>query len=1285
MLRTLYRHKKRVASLFVPMALLIHTPLASAQTPTFDFGDGRHGSFTVPAGVTTIQDLWSQIRLGSDATAYNPNDGAQVPALENLTLSSGSTLTVSAYAGNPLGGVNPTEGGVLRLKVRGTLTIPAGAAITATGRGYRGGTTEGAEPGRIGQQGDTWGSVGSISGEANRGGGGGGFGEVSGGNNPGAGGGGGHREPGARGTTGMGADTSGIGGASFDTVATSLGQVFRDTYPFPRFGSGGGRGGQVMNFVSIGSLGGNGGGVIIIEAQNIVNEGAITADGAEGGSDLSGGGGGAGGSVWIQSLSTENGAVSVDGGAGGVGTVLGNDGGAGGPGILLWDARFSLSTAINGPGSIGLAPEGGVYNADTEVTLTATPEAGSVFDHWEGDITGSENPTKLVMNGDKSVTAFFVSLPALAVSPTTRNVGPEGGPLTFNVDVSGNTGDVNWTTAITSGSEFVTLSEGASGTNDDTITVNVAVSVQAEPRTATLLVSSDDVGSEPVILTIEQSAAVPTLSVTAASTIANAEGDEIVVQVRNTGTGTFDWNAVVLAGTGFASISSGATGTNNGTFVVSFLENTSVLQRTATLSVTAPGAVNSPLEVEIVQQAGVPLLQVTPSTQLLGSAAGNASINVTNGGNGTLNWTASVVEGGSFAAISDNTSGTNSGLVTVTLTRNPGTENRVVTIRVESGDATNSPVEVTITQTAQESVLEVTPEIQTTGSAAGAVSFQVQNVGTGTMNWTASVTSGANFISISDGISGNNDGVITVSVSENTSTLERTGTIQVQAPGSSNSPRQVTIVQTPRTPVLRVVPAEQTVGSGGGPVNISIENGGSGALNWTASFVTGAQFLSFAAAANGSGDGSLQVIAAPNDTEESRSGTIRIEAPGAEGSPQIATITQLGCVLLLRPSNVAASDGIHANSVELLWSATPGATQYEIFRSPSGEPDRVELIGTSTEPRYSDTLAKSPDYELINRGCFNPGEFIITNVIYFYFVKAINDCGTSELSLGTTGYRGLPQDGVPTTETAALVDLVKSERFTETVMPNARMEDGVYLLQEERTVAFRLTSDVAIDPQSLWAEIAGEAVGPDALTWVADPEDNTVGWVVITVPGSIEPGDAFSAVAGGVDVTGQTIAAVAADFYRGDVGAAKRGSDAQLMPYAFDEDSDGLFLEGKGAVLTLSPRAVYAEAQQVWIPIPENTDPANLALYYYGDGPLGGAWYPAENVTGWLARPDVEISADGSSLGYWLNHGGTFRLGVRPAIVTTSAGMAPSHLGTLVALGLTCLILMSTGRKRRTT
>jgi len=68
---------------------------------------------------------------------------------------------------------------------------------------------------------------------------------------------------------------------------------------------------------------------------------------------------------------------------------------------------YSLSVAVSGSGSVNAT--NGWYDADTNLSLSATPDAGWLFMEWTGDITGDYTTasTNLLMNGDKSITAVF--------------------------------------------------------------------------------------------------------------------------------------------------------------------------------------------------------------------------------------------------------------------------------------------------------------------------------------------------------------------------------------------------------------------------------------------------------------------------------------------------------------------------------------------------------------------------------------------------------------------------------------------------------------------------------------------------------------------------------------------------------------------------------------------------------------------------------------------------------------------------------------------------------------
>ena len=84
--------------------------------------------------------------------------------------------------------------------------------------------------------------------------------------------------------------------------------------------------------------------------------------------------------------------------------------------------NLSVTSEPSQGGTVALSPTGsetgiyepgeGVtlrdYDADTSVELTATPAEGYTLSCWDGDLSGSANPTSVIMDSDKSVIANFV-------------------------------------------------------------------------------------------------------------------------------------------------------------------------------------------------------------------------------------------------------------------------------------------------------------------------------------------------------------------------------------------------------------------------------------------------------------------------------------------------------------------------------------------------------------------------------------------------------------------------------------------------------------------------------------------------------------------------------------------------------------------------------------------------------------------------------------------------------------------------------------------------------------
>gem|GEM_PF-2388212 len=93
--------------------------------------------------------------------------------------------------------------------------------------------------------------------------------------------------------------------------------------------------------------------------------------------------------------------------------------------------------------------------------------------------------------------------------------------------------------------------------------------------------------------------------------------------------------------------------------------------------------------------------------------------------------------------------------------------------------------------------LSVSPSVGVfvASSDAGMTTFNVSNTGTGTMPWTAQVTSGGSWLTITSGSSGTNSGTINCSFTANTGASNRTATITVTATGAFGSPKNVMVTQ----------------------------------------------------------------------------------------------------------------------------------------------------------------------------------------------------------------------------------------------------------------------------------------------------------------------------------------------------------------------------------------------------------------------------------------------------------------------------------------------------------
>ena len=73
-------------------------------------------------------------------------------------------------------------------------------------------------------------------------------------------------------------------------------------------------------------------------------------------------------------------------------------------------SNYVLEIRVNGEGTTDPNPGTHRYDKDEEVPITATPDEGWRFDHWESDAQGEDASVTITMDSGKSVTACFESI-----------------------------------------------------------------------------------------------------------------------------------------------------------------------------------------------------------------------------------------------------------------------------------------------------------------------------------------------------------------------------------------------------------------------------------------------------------------------------------------------------------------------------------------------------------------------------------------------------------------------------------------------------------------------------------------------------------------------------------------------------------------------------------------------------------------------------------------------------------------------------------------------------------
>ena len=449
-----------------------------------------------------------------------------------------------------------------------------------------------------------------------------------------------------------------------------------------------------------------------------------------------------------------------------------------------------------------------------------------------------------------------------SISPTQASVGHESSSNTIAITAPAGCA---WTATESVG--WISITNGASGTGNGTVTYSAAANAGTTMRTADLTVAAQS-------FTVTQAGqpCIYALSPAGASVAAGATTGSVSV----TGLGGCTWTATSSAG--WITITAGASGNGDGSVAYAVAANQTTSPRNGTLTIAGQAFT-------ITQAGGACTYTASPASQSFGATGGPGTVTVT--AQSGCAWTGTT--SAPWITITSGT-GSGSGSFNYQVTANTASTPRSGTIAV-GGRV------VTISQTEASCIYTLTPSSVSVGAGASSGSFAL--AAAAGCGWTA--TSGAAWLTVTGSGSGSGTGTIGYSAAANTAAAMRTATIT--AAGQTFT---VTQAGAPCTFSLSTSSLEVSAPATSGTVSVTAGGG----CSWTA--VSAASWIVVTSGASGSGTGNVSLSIAASPGGGSRTGTIIIAG-------QTVTVTQEGaaCTTSLSPSSVSVPEGVTSDTVNV--------------------------------------------------------------------------------------------------------------------------------------------------------------------------------------------------------------------------------------------------------------------------------------------------------------------------------------------------------------------------------
>lgn len=517
--------------------------------------------------------------------------------------------------------------------------------------------------------------------------------------------------------------------------------------------------------------------------------------------------------------------------------------------VLAFDPPVTVAPAVSGAGSVSVTLSGHVVSVALLADVTLAPGASIAFTGTALDLRGLSGnvgvtfqnvPANALFVPNNTAVVARIACPILAASTSSLSFSGTNGAgnppaQTVTVSNSGDGGTLSWTGAVStvSGGNWLAITPTSGGTPTSVAVAVNTTGLAIGSYQGAITITTPGASNSPQTINVSLNlTAAPFIQLTAASLTFSAQqgGAAPSTQtfaVNNAGGGAlnFQASATTASGGNWLSVSP-ASGVAPANLVVAASPGALAIGNyTGTIQVSASGAANTPQSVSVtltVSAGNVATITLNTTSLQFGSSLGGASpppqtFQITDSGT-SLSWTgtANTVSGGSWLAITP-TSGSTPASVTVSV-NSTGLVARTYqgAITITAPGAANSPQTVNVNLSVNTApTIQLLPESLTFTAQQGSVtasnqSLQINNTGTGTLNFQASAvtTSGGAWLSVSPP-SGTAPATLIVTANATVNGTPLTfgtynGTIQASATGATNTPHGIAVTLTITPPMAMI-------------------------------------------------------------------------------------------------------------------------------------------------------------------------------------------------------------------------------------------------------------------------------------------------------------------------------------------------------------------------------------------------------------------------------------------------------------------------------------------------